>query len=126
MVTAVWAMAVLPIVVAAVRAIAQHWRPIGDNALLYIRVVDVGTKHHPWLGSWTSASLSVGENMNNPGPIYQDLAAPFAKVFSPGPGAAPQATERAALLSTCSRSSSARSSSASAPSRSRKRARRHS
>jgi hypothetical protein len=26
--------------------------------------------------------------MNNPGPIYADLVAPFAKIFSPGPGAA--------------------------------------
>jgi hypothetical protein len=82
------AAAILPIVVAIVRALAHHWFPIGDNALLYIRVVDVGTEHHPWLGSWTSASLSVGENMNNPGPLYQDLAAPFAKLFGPGPGAA--------------------------------------
>ncbi len=85
---AMLAAAILPIVVAIVRALVHHWFPIGDNALLYIRVVDVATEHHPWLGSWTSASLSVGENMNNPGPLYQDLAAPFAKVFGPGPGAA--------------------------------------
>lgn len=85
---ALLALAILPIVVAVVRAMARHWFPISDNALLYIRVADVGTEHHPWLGSWTSASLSVGENMNNPGPLYDDLLAPFAKVFSPGPGAA--------------------------------------
>lgn len=82
------AVAILPIVVAVVRALANHWFPISDNALLYIRVADVGTEHHPWFGSWTSASLSVGENMNNPGPLYDDLLAPFAKLFSPGPGAA--------------------------------------
>lgn len=82
------ALATLPIVAAVIRALAHHWFPIGDNALLYVRVQDVLTSHHPWLGSWTSASLSVGENMNNPGPIYADLVAPFAKVFSPGPGAA--------------------------------------
>ena len=85
---ALLALTVLPIVVAVVRALRNDWFPIGDNALLYIRVVDVFTEHHPWLGSWTSASLSVGENMNNPGPIYADLVAPFAKVFGPGPGAA--------------------------------------
>ncbi len=82
------ALTVLPIVVAVIRALRHDWFPIGDNALLYIRVADVATPHHPWLGSWTSASLSVGENMNNPGPIYADLVAPFAKVFGPGPGAA--------------------------------------
>lgn len=82
------ALAVLPIVLAIVRAIHNDWFPIGDDALLYLRAGDVLTRHHPLLGSWTSASLSVGENMNNPGPIYQDLITPFAKMFSPGPGAA--------------------------------------
>ncbi len=85
---AILAVAVMPIIAAVVRALSNDWFPIGDNALLYIRVVDVLTEHHPWLGSWTSASLSVGENMNNPGPIYADLVAPFAKLFAPGPGAA--------------------------------------
>jgi len=84
----VLAAAVLPIVTAIIRALMHHWFPIGDDALLYVRVADVLTVHHPWLGSWTSASLSLGENMNNPGPIYADLIAPFAKLFSPGPGAA--------------------------------------
>lgn len=78
----------LPIVIAVIRALHRHWFPIGDDALLYIRVHDVFTSHHPLLGSWTSASLSVGTNMNNPGPIYQDLLAPIAHMFSPGPGAA--------------------------------------
>ncbi|MBI4884575.1 MAG: hypothetical protein HY826_11045 [Actinobacteria bacterium] len=80
--------AVLPIVLAIVRALRNDWFPIGDNALLYLRAADVFTAHHPLLGSWTSASLSVGEHMNNPGPIYSDLIAPFSKVFSPGAGAA--------------------------------------
>lgn len=80
--------AVIPILVAIVRALRNDWFPIGDDALLYLRAGDVLTGHHPLLGSWTSASLSVGEHMNNPGPIYSDMLAPFAKVFSPGPGAA--------------------------------------
>jgi hypothetical protein len=67
----------LPIVVAVVRALASGWFPIGDNALLAVRAYDVGTSHHPWLGSWTSASLALGVNVNNPGPLYSDLAAPF-------------------------------------------------
>ena len=78
----------LPIVVAVVRALRRHWFPIGDNALLYIRTVDVFTDHHPFLGSWTSASLSLGINLNNPGPTYDLLMAPFAQFLSPGPGAA--------------------------------------
>ena len=81
-------LALLPIVIAVVRALRHHWFPIGDNALLYLRARDVFTSHHPLLGSWTSASLSVGENMNNPGSMYDFLIAPFAHAFSPGPGAA--------------------------------------
>ena len=78
----------LPIVTAVIRALRHDWFPIGDSALLYVRVADVLTTHHPWLGSWTSASLSVGEHMNNPGPLYDDLIAVFGKVLSPGPAAA--------------------------------------
>ena len=68
---------VLPIVVAAVRALATGWFPVGDSALLAIRAADVGTSHHPLLGSWTSASLTLGVDVNNPGPLYPDLLAPF-------------------------------------------------
>jgi hypothetical protein len=78
----------LPIVTAVVRAIRNDWFPIGDNALLFIRTRDVWTEHHPLLGSWTSASLSVGENMNNPGSMYDWLIAPFAHLLPPGPAAA--------------------------------------
>ena len=59
----------LPIVVAVVRAVANDWFPVGDNALLAIRAADVGTRHHPLLGSWTSASLALGTDVNNPGPL---------------------------------------------------------
>ncbi len=79
---------ILPVVVAAIRAIRRDWFPIGDSALLYLRTADVFTRHHPFLGSWTSASISVGDNMNNPGPAYDWLIAPFAHVLPPGPGAA--------------------------------------
>ncbi len=79
---------VLPIVTAVVRALRNDWFPIGDNALLFIRTRDVLTEDHPFLGSWTSASLSVGENMNNPGAMYDWLIAPFAHLLPPGPAAA--------------------------------------
>jgi hypothetical protein len=71
----------LPIVVAVVRAVANDWFPVGDNALLAIRAADVGTRHHPLLGSWTSASLALGTDVNNPGPLYSDLLAPFMWTF---------------------------------------------
>ena len=68
---------VVPIVVAVVRALARGWFPIGDDALLTLRAADVFTRHHPLLGSWTSASLALGTDVNNPGPLYDDLLAPF-------------------------------------------------
>lgn len=77
---------VLPFLTAAIRAIRNDWFPIGDSALLYLRTADVGTRHHPLLGSWSSASLSLGRNINNPGPLYDDLMAPFAHLFSTGVG----------------------------------------
>lgn len=81
-----YASVVVPFVTAAVRAIRQDWFPIGDSALLYLRTADVGTEHHPLLGSWSSASLSLGRNINNPGPLYDDLMAPFAHLFPTGVG----------------------------------------
>ena len=71
----------LPIVVAIVRAMRADWFPIGDSAQLYTRARDVLTVHHPFYGSWTSASQSVGENMNNPGPLHDDLLAPIARTL---------------------------------------------
>jgi hypothetical protein len=82
----------LPIAVAVVRALADGWFPVGDSALLAVRAGDVFTRDHPWLGSWTSASLALGVDVNNPGPLYYDLAAPFmwtvGRVAGPGPAVA--------------------------------------
>lgn len=75
------ALVIVPIVVASARAVATGWFPVGDSALLAIRATDVGTSHHPLLGSWTSASLTLGTDVNNPGPLYADLLAPFMWTF---------------------------------------------
>jgi hypothetical protein len=79
--------AIVPFVTAAVRALAGGWFPIGDAAQLYIRATDVLTGHHPWIGSGSSASVSLGFQVNNAGPLYFDLLAPFARTLPPGPGA---------------------------------------
>lgn len=71
----------LPIATAVARALLDGWFPLGDNALLVIRAYDVGTVHHPLLGSWTSASLALGVDVNNPGPLYFNLASPFMWTF---------------------------------------------
>jgi hypothetical protein len=74
------AAAILPIVVAVIRAIAGDWVPVGDNAYFLIRARDVLTENHPWLGTWTSASLTLGYDVNNPGPLLFDLFAVPAKL----------------------------------------------
>ena len=68
------------ILVSGIRGAVEGWYPIGDNALLTLRSRDVLTSQHPWLGTWTSASLTVGSPINNPGPLQFDLLAPFAKI----------------------------------------------
>jgi hypothetical protein len=72
--------AVLPIVVAAVRALTGDWYPIGDNAVIVLRGRDVLTEHHPLLGTWTSASLEADTDFNNPGPLLFDAIALPAKL----------------------------------------------
>jgi hypothetical protein len=69
------AVALVPLVVAAVRAVATDWYPIGDNAYFPLRARDVLTAHHPLLGAWTSGSLNIGVNVNNPGPLFFDALA---------------------------------------------------
>jgi hypothetical protein len=78
----------LPIAVATVRALARGWLPLGDNGILLVRARDVGTSDHPWLGSWTSASLVVGQDLNNPGPLYFDVLAPTVRLLGPWVGLA--------------------------------------
>jgi hypothetical protein len=71
------AFALVPIVVATVRAIRREWIPVGDDAFFVIRARDVFNQHRPLLGTWTSASRTVGLDVNNPGPLLFDALAPF-------------------------------------------------
>ena len=74
--------AVVPIVTAIVRSVARHWLPMGDNALVEIRSRDVfTTTHFPLLGTWSSASLSAGKDLNHPGPLLFDLLAIPVRLF---------------------------------------------
>jgi hypothetical protein len=75
----------LPLVVAAWRAVARGWVPVGDAATIGIRAVDVlGGGKLPLLGPSTTSSWSSGITQNHPGPLFYDvLAAPAAAL--PGP-----------------------------------------
>ena len=87
-VAAAWAFALVPIVVATARALDRGWLPIGDNAIVAVRARDVATSHHPLLGTWSSASLDAGTDLNHPGPLLFDALAPFTRVFGTSAGVA--------------------------------------
>ena len=74
----------LPFVVATVRALSDGWLAVGDNGNFLIRSRDVLTAHHPLLGTWSSASIPLGENVNHPGPLLFDLFAIPAKLGGSG------------------------------------------
>jgi hypothetical protein len=80
--------AVVPVAVATARAIHNGWLPTGDNALFAIRARDLFTHNLPLLGSWSSASLNAGAQLNHPGPLYFDLLAVPARAVQSGAGVA--------------------------------------
>ncbi|HEY4402030.1 MAG TPA: hypothetical protein VGO38_08370 [Acidimicrobiia bacterium] len=80
--------AVVPVAVATARAIHNGWLPTGDNALFAVRARDLFTHHLPLLGSWSSASVNAGTQLNHPGPLYFDLLAVPARVVQSGAGVA--------------------------------------
>lgn len=80
--------ALVPIVVATVRALARGWIPPSDDALIALRAHDVFTHNTPLLGTWSSASLTAGVNVNHPGPLFFDALAIPERLFGLAPGAA--------------------------------------
>lgn len=81
------ALALAPVLVVVGWALSTGWQPLGDSAQIVVRSRDVLTQHHPFLGAWSSSSQDVGQDLNNLGPLYVDLIAPFTKIH-PWGGAA--------------------------------------
>ena len=82
-------MALVPVVVAAVRGVRRGWVPVGDNALHAIRIHDVFTiEHQPLLGTWSSASIDAGIDVNHPGPLLFELLAVPARLVDGSGGIA--------------------------------------
>ena len=87
-VLAVWALTVLPIVTATANAVRRGWLPISDNAIVAIRASDVFTSHHPWIGTYSSASASAAKELNHPGPLLFDSLWPTVQLFGSQAGVA--------------------------------------
>jgi hypothetical protein len=81
-------LALLPMLVAAVRAVERGWVPVGDNALMAIRADDVLEGDGPLIGTWSSASAAAGRDVNHPGPLMDDLLAVPVRVVGSGAGIA--------------------------------------
>jgi len=75
------ALAIVPFIVAVIRAALQDWMPIGDAAYFTVRSRDVLTSHNPLLGAWSSGSAVLTVPVNNLGPLQLDLLAPFTKTM---------------------------------------------
>jgi hypothetical protein len=70
------ALAALPLLVAAARALAWGWAPIGDEGVIAARSFDVLTLKPPLVGQFSQASTVVGQPTYSPGPMpYWALAA---------------------------------------------------
>ncbi len=81
--------AIVPVAVAAGRAIYTGWIPTEDNALQLIRARDLFSYTDlPLIGTWSSASLNLTTQVNHPGPLYFDLLAVPARLFESGAGVA--------------------------------------
>lgn len=85
---AVVAVAVLPVVIATIRAVARGWVPLNDDAYFSIRAYDVFSSQIPLVGMATSASLSAGRHLNHPGPLLFDLLAVPVRLFGSTAGVA--------------------------------------
>jgi hypothetical protein len=81
--------AIVPVITAIARRSGTRWIPIGDNALVELRARDVfSIDHFPFLGTWSSASLSAGKDLNHPGPLLFDLLAIPVRLFGGATGVA--------------------------------------
>lgn len=76
------------IAISAIRGVARGYQPVSDNALIEIRGRDVFTGDHPLLGTWSSASVGAGIDVNHPGPLLFDLVAVPIRLFGAPAGIA--------------------------------------
>ena len=77
------------VVFSTIRGLVRGFEPIGDNALIELRAWDVFTSDRPLLGTWSSASVATGLDVNHPGPLLFDYfalpGAPARRSIRPRP-----------------------------------------
>ncbi len=80
--------AVVPVLVAAIRASVTGWYPTGDDGFAGLRAQDVFSAHPPLLGTWSSASGWSHQWINHPGPAQFFALAIPVKLLGVGVGVA--------------------------------------
>jgi hypothetical protein len=80
--------AALPVIVSTVRAVADHWLPVGDDAMIAVRSLDVLSTHSPLVGAYSASSAVIGEAVASPGPMLFWLLALPARLGHPAPAIA--------------------------------------
>ena len=78
--------AVLPILVAGVRAASNGWFPTSDDGHVAIRSHDVFSSSPPLVGPWSSASAWTHRNVALPGPFEDYVLAVPVRLFGVGAG----------------------------------------
>jgi hypothetical protein len=77
--------AALPVIVATIRAAANGWVPLGDDAIIVVRAYDVLSTHPPLLGPYSTSSQLIGHPVLSPGPLLFWLLALPARLCELGP-----------------------------------------
>jgi hypothetical protein len=73
----------LPVLLTAVRALAQGWVPLADQGTIATRAYEVFGAHTPLLGQYSFASRAVGHVTYDPGPMLYWLLAVPARLGGP-------------------------------------------
>jgi hypothetical protein len=75
--------AAVPVIVATVNAVRDHWEPGADQAIIATRAYDVLSSHTPLVGQYTLAGEVVGQVTHGLGPMLYWLIALPARFGSP-------------------------------------------
>ena len=90
--------AALPVIVSTVRAVRAGWLPVGDDAMIVVRSLDVLSTRPPLLGSYSASGSVVGEAVSSPGPMLFWLLALPARAGHAAPAIAMGVVNTAAVM----------------------------
>ncbi|MEA2272013.1 MAG: hypothetical protein QOI98_721, partial [Solirubrobacteraceae bacterium] len=90
--------AALPVIVSTIRAVKAGWLPLGDDAMIVVRALDVLSTHSPLVGAHSASSSVIGAPVASPGPMLFWLLALPARLGHVAPAIAMGAVNTAAVV----------------------------